>query len=778
MKQLTFFLSCLLFFSILNSQVVGISGRVVDAETGEGVPGASVTAPETGTATDSEGNFQLDVQEGTMLQFSHIGYKSVSAAAAHEMRIELTEIVIEAEEIIVRAGLTEGSLQRTASSVTVFTKEDISDHGGVHFQSLTDHIPNLNWAGGTSRPRYFQIRGVGERSHYFGEGPPNFSVGFVLDDIDLSGLGMAGLLFDIEQVEVFKGPQSSVYGPNAMAGLILLRSTEPHEKFESNVTTSFGTDNHYKLGAAVNAQLLPGMNLRISGLKNYTDGFRENVSQGITTTNKRDESLLRAKFGFQPMERLFLTGTVLFAELDNGYDAWAPDNNKELKTYSNDNGEDNQRTSAYSLRANYSFSEEMILTSITSFSETDLVHAYDGDWADSSYWHDNHSFDPAVEGWAYEFFDKNEKNRTSLTHELRVSIGSLIVGGFFKQLKEQDEAAGYLFGGVATDANSVYDFVAIAGYAQYTHDLSPILKIKANVRYETNVMEYDGTTQGLNENWEMIDLPAVEFDVDHSMLGYRGSLHYVLDEFTNIYTSVSQGYKSGGVNQQPYLADVSRSFDPEFIQNVEIGIKRATDSHRSQLTVFSNNRTDQQVSVSSQQVEGDPNSFLFFTGNAGSGSAKGWEWEFEYDLTPTIQGQLSVGKLETWVDEFTYQLDTETEGKGGDRAAAMSPKITGSIGLKYRDDSGISASAYLTYKDEYYFSDSHDQISEPYGLLNVSLGKSFGKTTITIWGRNVLDERYAIRGFYFGLIPPDYEDQLWLSYGDPRQIGLTVDYGF
>ena len=75
----------------------------------------------------------------------------------------------------------------------------------------------MNWAGGTSRPRYFQIRGVGERSHYFGEGPPNFSVGFVLDDIDLSGLGMAGIMHDIKQVEIFKGPQSSVYGPNAVS---------------------------------------------------------------------------------------------------------------------------------------------------------------------------------------------------------------------------------------------------------------------------------------------------------------------------------------------------------------------------------------------------------------------------------------------------------------------------------------------------------------------------------------------------------------------------------
>ena len=140
--------------------------------------------------------------------------------------------MIKSKEIIVRAGLSDESLQKTTASVTVFTANDIRESGADHFQALINQIPNLNWAGGTSRPRYFQIRGIGERSHYFGEGPPNFSVGFVMDDMDLSGLGMVGLLYDMDQIEVFKGPQSSVYGPNAIAGLISMGSTDPNDNFE------------------------------------------------------------------------------------------------------------------------------------------------------------------------------------------------------------------------------------------------------------------------------------------------------------------------------------------------------------------------------------------------------------------------------------------------------------------------------------------------------------------------------------------------------------------
>ena len=758
----------LYFISIISAQ---ISGIVLDTYSAQPIKGVNITSDDLGTSTNADGEFQLDVNERTIIQFSHIGYHTKELAAINEMVVILEEKVIDTEEIIVYAGLTDETLQRIASSVTVFTKRDMTENGGEHFQFLTDYIPNFNWTGGTSRPRYFQIRGVGERSHYFGEGPPNFSVGFVLDDIDLSGLGMAGILHDIEQVEVFKGPQSSVYGPNSMAGLIMLRSTVPQDNYESDLTVTYGSDNHYRLGLVSNVKIIRGLSIRVSGVKNYSDGFRENVSKNTTNSNKRDELLLRTKLKYQPNEKLVFVGTIMFADLDNGYDAWAPDNNQDFTTYSNEQGQDSQKSTAFSLRANLVLSNRVTLTSITSFSATDLTHSYDGDWADDTYWYDNHDFDPEVEGWSYEFFDSNSKYRTSLTQELRASIGSFIIGGYYKHLKEQDNASGYLFSGLVTEGTGVYDFNMLAGYAQYAYYFSSVLRLIGNFRYETNEIIYNGTYLGYDAA-----LPPVEFDLEHSMVGFKGALQYQDDQFTSYYLSFAQGYKSGGVNQQPFLGKKNRSFKPEYIQNMELGFKRMMDNYIDRLTVFIGNRRDQQVSVSSQQVSGDPNSFYYFTSNAGSGRLGGLEWEHDHVITSNVRLTASLGYLDTKVGEFSYQMDSTTIGISGNRAAAMAPKLTGSFGFDWRDKSGLFARTGLTYKDNYYFSDSHNQISNSYFLINLSFGKTIDAATITFWARNIFDKRYAIRGFYFGLIPPDYPDELWLSYGDPRKIGLSFDY--
>ena len=109
--------------------------------------------------------------------------------------------------------------------VSVLAGDDVRDAAVVHLEELLPQLPSLSWAGASSRPRYFQLRGIGELEQY--QGAPNPSIGFLVDEIDFSGIGMIASLFDVEQVEVLRGPQGTRYGANALGGLIKVKTRDP-----------------------------------------------------------------------------------------------------------------------------------------------------------------------------------------------------------------------------------------------------------------------------------------------------------------------------------------------------------------------------------------------------------------------------------------------------------------------------------------------------------------------------------------------------------------------
>ena len=130
---------------------------------------------------------------------------------------------------MVTASLRSTSVAELPQSVTVLDEETLRAAGVQHFEDVLGLIPNLNWAAGTSRPRFFQLRGIGEVEQY--QGAPNPSVGFLIDDIDFSGVGMPATLFDTQQIEVLRGPQGTIYGANALAGLISVQHGRTRHRF-------------------------------------------------------------------------------------------------------------------------------------------------------------------------------------------------------------------------------------------------------------------------------------------------------------------------------------------------------------------------------------------------------------------------------------------------------------------------------------------------------------------------------------------------------------------
>jgi outer membrane receptor protein involved in Fe transport len=220
--------------------------------------------------------------------------------------------------------------------------------------------------------------------------------------------------------------------------------------------------------------------------------------------------------------------------------------------------------------------------------------------------------------------------------------------------------------------------------------------------------------------------------------------------------------------------------------NFEFGLRRYTENSTVHLSAFMAKRTNQQVSISSQQREGDPNSFVFYTANATTGSLSGLELDGKYKLNSAFSLSGSLGLLNTQIDAFTFETDSGETATLGNREASHAPKYSYSLAVDFEKDNGLFGRLEMTGKDKFYFSDSHDEISESYQLLNGNIGFSFGQWSVKIWGRNMLDVRYATRGFYFGLEPiwndelqdHEYPDKKYVSYGDPAHFGITLDFAF
>ena len=757
------------------------SGRVFDALSGEALADANVVRGDgAGVATDRLGRFELEVAAGDSITVSHIGYRAVTLRpSSGPLTVRLEPRALAVPQVRVTGGLVAAALDDVPASVTVLQAAEIASSGGLHLQDLVQSVPNLNWAGSTSRPRYFQVRGIGERSHYAGAGPPNFSVGLVMDDVDLSGMGTAAMLHDVEQLEVFKGPQSSSFGPNAMAGLINMQSTAPVRTPLQALSVSAGNDDMLRYNGSINFPLSEEVAARLSFHDARADGFRDNAFLGRDDTNRRRETFARAKVLYAAADGTSWTATLFRAHADNRFDAWAADNNEDLVTYSDNPGQDRQLTKAGSLRGERPLASLGVrLTTITSYSDTDLEHSYDGDWGNDEYWSgDPFGFDPEVEGYRYDFFDRIRRERRTLTQEVRLLKSGLrqggdelIVGVYLKDLRESDDAAGYLFGGDATDLDSRFDLDDAALYGQYGLDFSETLRASANLRVDRHAISYTGVTDA--------GTAPVAFDVIDWLAGGRLALQYDLDPHRTLYASASQGYRPGGVNQHPRLAAHNRPYDPEYAVNFELGLRSSTRRSTSSLTLFHTRRRVQQVSLSSQQEAGDPNSFVYFIANASRGRNSGIEWEQTYRPVARLRLFGSLALLATHVEAYTFQTASGASLTRGDRAAAHAPAHTLRVGGEYRSRHGLSGRLEMTATDDFYFSDGHDQRSEAYRLLHGALGYEWRQWTVNLWGRNLLDERYAVRGFYFGLEPPNFEDTLYKSYGDPRQFGVTLSARF
>ena len=672
------------------------------------------------------------------------------------------------EDIIVTADFRERTASELPASITLLAADEIEQYTLQHFEELVNLVPNLNWSGDGHRARYLQIRGVGELEQY--QGAPNPSVGFLIDDIDFSGIGTVATLFDVQRIEVLRGPQGSRYGANALAGLVYMQSSMPTAEWGGRLRLTAGDDDTLSGGIAVGGPLTSDERLtfRASAHHYESNGFRDNTYLGRDDTNGRDESTVRGRLRWDPNDVWAVNFAALFSDIDDGYDAFAIDNSYTV--LSDKPGIDAQKSAGASLKISWFGLDRATLTSITAVADSDIEFSFDADWGNAA-------------GWApfiYDFVSLSNRERRTVSQELRLTStdsGRIFDGttewviGFYAQKLEDDlltENRGDYFDPFFNFALSLdesfgseYEATNLAVFGQLDHALSATTRLSFGLRVERRKTDY-------------IDTAGLQAGPTETMSGGELTLSHAHSDTISSFVSIAKGYKAGGFNLG-IVPDGRREFSEEQLWNIEVGIKSTWLENRLKVSasLFVNRRDNQQVRTSFQLVPNDPASFVFFTDNAAQGKTYGFESDIRWFVGEAWELYANIGLLDATFDEFvTSQVDLS----GRDQAHA--PGYTLAAGASYRHAGGFFARVDVSARDSFYFDVSHDQKSKAYELVNARVGFDAGSWTTYIWVRNLFDRSYAVRGFFFGNEPPDFPNTLYTRLGDPRQVGVTFEKRF
>lgn len=659
--------------------------------------------------------------------------------------------------IVVTGEFREADLNRIPSSLSVITSADIQATDAQHLDEVLGMAPNVNYASGASRGRYFQIRGIGERGQ-FAE-PLNPSVGLLIDHVDFSGVGGVGTLYDVDQVEIFRGPQGTRYGANALAGLINVTTNDPTPEFEGSVHLEAGNYDSYAVGANVSGPFSDRVSYRLAVQQYQSDGYIDNDFLNADDTNNRDELTVRSKLAWLLGDASELGVMASYIDINNGYDAFSLDNDRH--TLSDEPGHDRQESAFGNLTWTWWGAEAFSVEAVATYADTNVDYGYDEDWTFVGF----HPF-------GYSSTDRYLRDLETATAEIRLLSepeGRLFgartgwVVGLYVLDQQLDLTRQYTF--QARDFDSHYEVDRYAVFGQTETALGESTTLTVGARYERHESKYS-------------DNEAVSFSPDDDLWGARVALDHLIGSNLLVYGSIARGYKAGGFNTDGTLDRGLREFDPESLYSYEIGLKGSWLDDRlvGRLAVFYMSRDDMQVTSSVTRVRPDGSAeFIAFVGNASEGSNWGAEMEVDWRPNPALQLFANVGWLEAEYENYVNGQGQDLDG----RDQAQAPRYQFYAGAQYDFLRGWFARVEFEGKDDFYFSDSHNEQSDAYELINASVGFARGPWTVRAWGRNLTDEEYQVRGFFFGNDPRiDYAERVYVQLGEPRMYGLSVDWAF
>ena len=661
------------------------------------------------------------------------------------------------ERVIVSGDFRQTTLDQLSASATILDQERLRSRQPSHIDSVLNSIPNVNFAAGASRGRFVQIRGIGERSQ-FAE-PINPSVSFIVDEFDFSGLAAAGLIFDTKQLEVYRGPQATLYGTGALAGAVKLSSNDVGSDAPDYVEARIGNKESYRIEGATGDDINTDWGYRVALVHNRSAGFVEHTFLNRSDTANIDETALRFAVEGSVDERTTLALTYRWYDIDNGYDAFSLDNDN--KTLSDEPGFDEHQTHAVSARSTTNTAAgDFIL--IATHASHNIAYGYDEDWTFTG-------FHP----WGYTSFDAYYRDVETQTGEMRfVSSDSAAlfdgmtdwtIGVFYKSTEEK-LLRQYTY--LDSDFASEYTPTTTAIYAQTESRLNENLVLLAGLRVE-------------NYDFDYADNNQLTRAFDTTMVGGKVALQYTQgDHF--YYGSISRGYKGAGFNPDSRVNDNQRFFDEEYNWNYEVGVKGPllTPDLIARAAIFYMDRKDTQVSDFDVITRDDGTAgFVDIIDNADLGTNKGAELELSWIASDAWQLDASVGYLSATFEGYTLADGTEVS----EQRQAQSPKWTANLYSEYALTDNMLWRVDVDYKSEYRFSDGHDVTSPSTTLVNSEIVVLHGDWQTSVWVQNAFDREFYTRGFGgFSNDPRDEYafDEPYYQIGNGRQFGVTVKYAF
>jgi len=617
-------------------------------------------------------------------------------------------------EIVVTARRTEERLQDVPAAVTAFDEKALERVQATDVTGLTGSVPNLvlGQGRGSSNATNIFIRGIGQPDALQTFDP---AVGVYVDDVYYSRIrGTQFDLFDIERIEVLRGPQGTLYGKNTIGGALKVVTRRPGDEYRANVALAYGSYNQTEARGSISGPISDTVSVGVSGLVARRDGY---VTDPVTKAeyNDKDTMAIRGQLSWTPTDTVRVDLSADYSRDDAAMTVGQPTSTLstlfgvplivvtnppaayDFKTRTTPGLPNSTKLTHYGYAANISWelSDSLTLKSITAYRNLETDDYIDID---------------ATHLELGDVFVGVDQDQTSQEFQLAYDAGgplSVVAGLFWMQeniTSHQEAFADDLLGGGITFRRTVDDDLETTSKALYvnaTYALTDTVNLSGGLRYTEEEKTYSRTTStfssnalfganpafafsGLNESWDNVS-PMVSLDWKPS-------------DTIMAYVRYSKGFKSGGFNGRANNPGEQAPYNPEEVTSLEAGVKSTFLERRvlANFTVFHNDYQDFQARVSGTVTDpgtGLPSPELTVI-NAGAMVIEGAELELIVVPVSGLRLDAQIGVLDARYDDFDDVRFVATGGSRAFQEPAFAPRWTARYGAQYEWNLGDTG--YLT----------------------------------------------------------------------------------